>query len=131
MSFLLDTHIALWAITNDVRLPPAIRAYIENPEIAISVSVASIWEIAIKHALGHRRPGAMPIPADAALEAFAVTGFAILPITGAHAVKAGNLPPHHADPFDRMLVAQAMIEGSVLITRDKLLATYHPGVIVV
>jgi PIN domain nuclease of toxin-antitoxin system len=131
VSFLLDTHIALWAITNNPRLPSSIRTYIENPEIRIAVSVASVWEISIKHALGRRRPDAMPISADAALTAFVDTDLEILTISGAHAIKAGTLPLLHADPFDRMLVAQAMTESLVLITHNKTLAAYHAGVIVV
>lgn len=131
MSFLLDTHIALWAITDDPRLPPSIRAYIENPDSRIVVSAASVWEIAIKHALGQRRRDAMPISAEAAHSAFVDTEFEMLPISSAHAIRAGILPPLHSDPFDRMLIAQAMVEGLVLITRDNSLAAYHPGVIVV
>lgn len=131
MSFLLDTHIALWAVTNSPRVPPFVRAHIENPDTAIWVSAASVWEISIKHALGQRRSDAMPISGKAALAAFAGTGFDILAITGPHATTAGDLPLLHADPFDRMLVAQAMLEGLVLITHDRKLSAYHPGVIVV
>ena len=131
MNFLLDTHVALWAVTNNPRLPQSARTYIEGPKVAVWVSAASVWEISIKHALGQSRANAMPISGEAACAAFKGTDFGILAITGEHAACAGALPRHHGDPFDRMLVAQAMTDSLVLITHDQVLATYHPGVIVV
>ena len=131
MSFLLDTNIALWVITNNLRLPAATWDHLKDPQVAVWVSAASVWEISIKHALGNSRSDAMPISGEAACAAFQGTGFRILAISGAHAAHAGALPRHHGDPFDRMIVSQAMIEGLVLITSDRTLAAYHPGVIVV
>jgi PIN domain nuclease of toxin-antitoxin system len=128
---LLDTHIALWAVTNDLRLPALAKTYMLAPDAEVFVSAASIWEISIKHALGANRPGRMLVSGAQAITDFESSGFALLPILPSHAARAGALPRHHADPFDRMLVAQAMIDGLVLITSDHMLAAYHPGVIVV
>jgi PIN domain nuclease of toxin-antitoxin system len=128
---LLDTHIALWAATNDPLLPALAKSYMLAPDAEVFVSAASIWEISIKHALGPNRPHPMPVSGAQAIADFENSGFGLLPILPAHAACAGALPRHHADPFDRMLVAQAMLDGLVLITRDQILAAYHPGVIVV
>jgi PIN domain nuclease of toxin-antitoxin system len=117
VKLLLDTHAVLWWQTDDRRLPPAARRAIATADI-VWVSAASGWEVAIKTALGRLR-------AD---EPFAVTvagdGFTELPVTLAHAARLRALPTHHPDPFDRMLVAQAMVEGATLVTRDTALGGY-------
>ncbi len=126
MRLLLDTHIALWALTDDPRLSARARALIEDPANQVAVSAASVWEIAIKHALGR---GDMPIPGEAALEWFRQAGYDLLPVTPQHAAAVETLPDHHRDPFDRLLVAQAATEPMRLITRDPLVARYGGGVI--
>ena len=128
---LLDTHIALWAVTDDPLLPALAKTYMLAPDAEVFVSTASIWEISIKHALGPNTPGRLLVSGTQAIADFESSGFGLLPILPSHAALAGALPRHHADPFDRMLVAQAMLEGLVLITHDRALAAYHPGVIVV
>jgi PIN domain nuclease of toxin-antitoxin system len=118
---LLDTHVVLWALTNDPRLSRRARALIEDPANDVLVSAASVWEIAIKHALGR---GDMPISGDQALDWFRQAGYALLPIAPDHAAAVEHLPDHHRDPFDRLLVAQAIAEPLRLLTRDPLVLRY-------
>lgn len=122
MKLLLDTHILLWALADDPRLAPGRRQALEQAE-RLYVSAASIWEIAIKRALGKLL--IQGDPAQVARDA----GCLELPITWAHAKTAGALPAHHADPFDRMLIAQAQAEGLTLITADRAFAAYGVAVI--
>lgn len=114
---LLDTHVFLWWRADDRRLRPAARKAIAEAPL-VFVSAASAWEVAIKAALGRL---ALPAPFH---EGVAGSGFDELPITIAHAEAAGRLPAHHADPFDRMLVAQAQLERLVLVTHDRAFAPY-------
>lgn len=117
MNLLLDTHVLLWWLA-DAELDDDARAAIADPDHLVVVSAASIWEIAIK-----RQLGTLDAPDDAP-DAVATSGFDALDITLAHAQAAGALPMHHRDPFDRMLVAQARLEGLVVVTRDPVLADY-------
>ena len=112
MSLLLDTHILLWWLADDPHLPPAAREAIALPHSEVLVSAATVWEIAIKKAAGR-----LEVPDDL-LEAIAANDFQTLPITAIHAVLAGDLPPHHSDPFDRMLIAQARTETVTLVSVD-------------
>lgn len=121
MRLLLDTHVALWALTDDPRLSERARALIADPANDVLVSSASVWEIAIKHALGR---GDMPISGDQALDWFRQAGYQLLPIAPGHAAAVEHLPDHHRDPFDRMLVAQAMAEPLRLLTHDPLVLRY-------
>ncbi len=130
MNLLLDTHIALWAVTNDRRLAAAVRALIADPDKEIQVSAASVWEIGIKHAKTAARPGGLQVSAAEALQAFQDAGYGLLAIDGPHAVAARALPAHHHDPFDRMLVAQALTTPLRLLTVDKVLGLYSDTVIV-
>lgn len=131
MRLLLDTHIALWAITDDARLTAGARDLISSAENEIYVSAASVWEISIKHALGGKRAGAMPISGGEAHVYFGDAGFLLLPISASHAAAVDNLPPHHADPFDRIILAQAMTEPLQLLTHDAALAVYSELVMTV
>ena len=124
MRLLLDTHIALWAIADDPRLTANARAIIEDRDNSIAISAATIWEIAIKRGLSRKGANAMPISGNAALNYFRAAGYEILAITAAHAAAAENLPPLHTDPFDRLLVAQAVTEPLRLVTHDAQLARY-------
>lgn len=128
MNLLLDTHIALWAIADSPRLPARARALIEAPANTLWVSVASIWEISIKHALAR---GDMPVSSTQALDFFRQAGYRLLPIDAEHAVAVEALPLHHADPFDRLIVAQALTEPLRLLTHDAKLAPYSDTVILV
>jgi PIN domain nuclease of toxin-antitoxin system len=125
---LLDTHVALWAVTTPERLPSSVGANIADPAIDVFVSVVSLWEIAIKHSLG-RQPSAMPVSAARARERFGAVGFTFLDVTPEHAVAVEALPQIHADPFDRLIVAQALVEPLRLLTHDATLARYSDTVI--
>ncbi len=121
MRLLLDTHVALWALTDDPRLSQRARVLIEDPANDILVSAASVWEIAIKHALGR---GDMPISGEQALDWFRQAGYRLLPIAPEHAAAVEHLPDHHRDPFDRLLVSQARGEPLRLLTHDPLVLRY-------
>ncbi|MEY4414355.1 MAG: hypothetical protein RIQ53_1648 [Pseudomonadota bacterium] len=128
MNLLLDTHVALWAITDSPRLPIKARELIVSPKTTLWVSAASVWEIAIKHSLGR---GDMPVSAQEALGHFLDSGYRMLPIEPEHAAAVGELPAHHADPFDRILIAQALIEPMRLMTHDALVAKYSDTIIAI
>lgn len=131
MRLLLDTHIALWAIADDPRLSPSARGLIADPDNEVLVSVASLWEIAIKHALGRGGPNDMPVSAAAASTYFEEAGFGLLKIAAAHVFAVEQLPRLHGDPFDRMLVAQALAVPLRLVTHDPQVAQYSDSVIAV
>jgi len=114
---LLDTHLLLWALGDPSRIPAAARRLIGEAEIHVSAS--SIWEIGIKAAIGKLTADPREV-----LAALAPAGFLELPVTGEHAARAASLPPIHRDPFDRLLVAQALTEPMRLLTTDKVLAGY-------
>ena len=118
MRLLIDTHVLLWADEQPRAIDTQLRAALVEPTNEIFVSAASIWEIAIKRAGGKLR---FERPITAAVTAL---GFELLFITGAHAEHAGGLPRHHNDPFDRLLIAQAYLEGMVLGTQDRLMRPY-------
>lgn len=122
---LLDTHIALWAVIGSSRLGARARQAIVLAE-EVYVSVASLWEIAIKHSLGK---GDRPVSAAQASEAFVEAGFRMLDVQPAHAVAAEQLPWLHGDPFDRLLIAQAFTEPLVLVTRDARIAGYGGNIL--
>lgn len=118
MNLLLDTHTLLWWLSDDPALGDDARSAIAKELNTVMVSAASAWEISIKRALGK-----LDAPEDlpSALE---MGDLHPLPITIHHAIAAGALPRHHDDPFDRMLVAQARLEGLTIVTRDEQLARY-------
>jgi PIN domain nuclease of toxin-antitoxin system len=115
---LLDTHALLWSLAEPETLRPEARAAIESAESSVAVSAASMWEISIKTELGRLR-----VPDDF-LGAARAARFAPLPITWEHGLAAGLLPHHHRNPFDRMLVAQAQLEGLTIVTRDPRIGRY-------
>jgi len=128
---LLDTHVALWAVTDDARLSDKARALIADTGTAVFVSAASIWEVSIKHALARGRPGDMPLSGDHALRYFTMAGYKMLPVSPAHAVAVESLPRLHEDPFDRMLLAQAITEPLSLLTRDPRILAYGSAAVAV
>src|ERR1700722_1797161 len=128
MRLLLDTHIALWAVTDDLQLSQTARALIVEPANDVFISVAAIWEIAIKHAV---RRSAMPVPAATALNDFLAAGFQMLDIIPAHVLALEALPGLHGDPFDRIMVAQALSTPLRLLTRDTKVAAYSDTIMVV
>lgn len=123
MRFLLDTHFVIWVAIDDPRLKPAARAVLNDPENQFLFSVSSIWEIAIKSAL--RRADFLFDPREIRRQ-FIANGYEELPILGQHVVAIDSLSPIHKDPFDRILIAQAMVEGITLLTADPVIAQY-PG----
>jgi PIN domain nuclease of toxin-antitoxin system len=119
---LLDTHIFLWWLADDRRLTARLRTRISAPGVEVFVSAVSIWEMAIKLALGKLDlPGTDLGRLDALIPA---CGFRELAMTAAHATAVATLPRLHGDPFDRLLVAQARAESATLVTRDPKLAAY-------
>jgi len=121
MRLLLDIHILLWALDTPECLPDSLREQLESPETEVYFSAASIWEMAIKSALGkvsfHYSP-------DQIAEGARMTGFVEIPIASEHAAGVARLPLHHADPFDRLLVAQALAMPARLVTADTALIVY-------
>lgn len=123
MRFLLDTQVLLWAAGVPERLSNGVLDLIEDPSTVLVFSAASIWEIAIKNGLGRKDFRVDPrLLRRGLLE----NGYFELAVTGDHAAQVDILPPIHKDPFDRILVAQALIEGITLLTADPLVARY-PG----
>lgn len=120
MKVLLDTHALLWWAFGAIELSPRARAVIEERSNTVLVSSASAWEIATKYRLG-RLPEASVLVQDMP-GWFTRAGLTELPITVAHAQRAGALPSGHRDPFDRMLAAQSLLEDVALITRDPVFA---------
>jgi len=128
VNLLLDTHVALWAITDNSNLSDIARALIQAPRNTLWVSTVSLWEISIKHSLGR---GDMPVSGTDALHYFGQAGYRLLSIEPEHAVGVEGLPRHHQDPFDRLLVAQALAEPMRLLTHDRTVASYSDTIILV
>ncbi len=124
MRLLLDTHIALWTATDSPRLHPKVRSLVASAEASLSVSVVSLWEVAIKYARRRGRPDDMPISAAELQRLLSGARCEVLDVVPAHVLELERLPRLHADPFDRMLVAQARAEPLRLITADAQLAAY-------
>lgn len=127
MRILLDTHIALWAVTGSRRLSRKSQQFILDAD-EVYVSAATLWEIAIKHALGR---GDMPVSSARAMQAFRDAGYDLLAIRPEHAVGVEDLPNIHHDPFDRLLVAQAQFEPLTLMTGDRIVGQYGTGIVLV
>jgi PIN domain nuclease of toxin-antitoxin system len=121
MRVLTDTHVLLWALLRPARLDAACREVLESPEHQVFFSAVNLWEIAIKRALD--RPD-FDVEPDAVHRAALETGFRELPISAVHATAVRHLPPHHRDPFDRLLIVQARIEPLLLMTDDPLISLY-------
>lgn len=119
MRILLDTHVLLWWLAGDAALPSSAGDAIADSNSEVLVSAATAWEIAIKKATGR-----LEAPDDL-LEALEANDFGTLSIAAPHALAAGNLPPHHSDPFDRMLIAQAQLERLILVSVDRRFTEYE------
>ncbi len=124
MRLLLDTHIALWAVTDDPRLSDIARKLISDKANQVFVSVATLWEISIKFSFGRERQNAMPIGSETAQEYFLAAGYKLLDIVAAHVHALHNLPPVHNDPFDRIMLAQAYEMPLRFLTHDQVLSLY-------
>ena len=123
MRLLLDTHLLVWAMGDPERLPAGCAAMLEDPSNSLVFSVASLWELVIKQALG--RPD-FNLEPSLLRQALLGGGWQELPIEASHALAVSQLPPLHRDPFDRLLLAQAQVEGLLLLTADSQLSLY-PG----
>lgn len=125
MKLLLDTHVVLWCLADDPRLGPDARELIRDPENAVFVSAASVWEMAIKRAIGR-----LDIDLVRLEDALDAMGFAPLSISHHHSLGVAELPAHHNDPFDRMLVAQSLHDGMRLVTHDAAVARYGTALLI-
>lgn len=122
MKFLLDTHAWLWLLTSPERLGSATTALVADQTHDLILSAASSWEIAIKYRLGK-----LPLPSPPTRyipERMRVFGIDPLPITHMHTLRVAELPDHHSDPFDRLLIAQAQLDGLTILTSDQMFAKY-------
>ena len=118
MRLLIDTNIFIWCDHEPHSIKPALLAILQDTQNEVFVSVVSVWEIAIKRASGKLR---FPAPIAGTVNRL---GFELLSITASHAEHAGGLPRHHGDPFDRLIVAQAYLEGLILAASDRTLGRY-------
>lgn len=123
MILILDAHALLWALADDPALVPTSRTAIADPANDVVVSAASVWELEIKRAQGRLR-----LPEDL-LTAIDEVGISVIPITGVDAVRASGLPPHHRDPFDRLLIAQARRIDAVIVSRDAAFEAYDVAIL--
>jgi PIN domain nuclease of toxin-antitoxin system len=128
MKVLLDTHILLWAAADSASLSEKAREILLSGSAELHFSAASIWEVAIKMGLG--RPDFAVDPRQLR-RGLLSNGYLELPITGEHAVEVSELEDLHKDPFDRILIAQAKVEGLQLVTADKLVAKYSGNILMV
>lgn len=119
MNLLVDTHVVLWWLADDPSLPARHRALISAPTNVCYVSSATVWEIAIKRALGK-----LTVP-EGYVDELSGQGFIELPITWSHARRVSELPRHHSDPFDRLLIAQANEESLTILTVDDAFSRYE------
>jgi PIN domain nuclease of toxin-antitoxin system len=126
LNLLLDTHVALWAIADSPKLTLAAREQIESPKTTVWISTATLWEIAIKHSLGR---GDMPVSVREAMGYFQAAGYRFLAIEPEHTLALETLPHHHHDPFDRILIAQALTEPLRLMTHDEMVSRYSDTII--
>lgn len=126
MDVLLDTHLLLWAGISPQRLSPRALGIIEDPANRLYFSAASLWEVAIKASLGRAD---FTVDAARLRRGLERNGYAPLAVQPAHAVAVAQLPPLHKDPFDRLLIAQARVEGLLLITADHQVADYGASVL--
>ena len=128
MKFLLDTHLLLWSVANSGRLPREARELLEDNDNVVYYSAANIWEIAIKSSLRRKD---FRVDLTQLMATLPVMGFIELPITAVHTARVAELPFIHRDPFDRLLIAQSIVEPLTLLTNDVFLDRYRVGARVV
>jgi PIN domain nuclease of toxin-antitoxin system len=126
VTLLVDTHLLLWAAGEPQRLPKKARRLLDDPDSQLWFSAVSLWEVAIKHGLGRKDFRVDPRRLRRGL---IDNGWRELTISSEHVVATLDLPPLHKDPFDRMLVAQAQVEGLALVTSDELVARYAGNIV--
>jgi len=128
LNLLLDTPVALWSVADDARLSAYARELISAPQNTVWISAVSIWEISVKNSRGKKL---IAVSGRQSLEYFRQSGFRFLPVAPEHSVLVEELPDLHQDPFDRLLVAQALSEPMRLITHDATVARYSDTIILV
>ena len=127
MTYLFDTHAWLWLLLEPTRIGPKMRGLVRNASHRFSLSIASAWEIAIKHAMGRL---VLPEPPLAYIQSRTTEdGVSLLPVRLDHVSAAASLPRHHVDPFDRLLIAQAVAEGMRFISHDRFAPLYDIHVV--
>lgn len=126
MKLLLDTHTAIWFVTDSNQLPNPTKQLIENPENHCFISIATFWEMGIKYSLGKLK---LKAELKKIFELFFDSGFILLPITPDHILTNASLPFHHRDPFDRLIIAQAKREGYSIISKDQEFENYDVNLI--
>ncbi len=127
MNVLVDTHVWIWSLASPDRLSPESRSLLSSSRNVVYLSAASAWELAIKAALGKIE---LPEPVETYVPTrMARQGLTALPITHAHALRVSTLPPHHRDPFDRLLIAQALVERLPILTADAVFDRYDVEII--
>lgn len=126
MNVLVDTHAAIWFITDDKKLPEFAKQIIQDYQNNCFVSIATLWEMGIKHSLGKLK---LETELEKIFEFFPESGFLFLPITPEHILTNVSLPFHHRDPFDRLIVAQAKREGYSLLSKDSEFEKYDVNLI--
>lgn len=127
MRLLLDTHVAIWATNTPERIPAHLHELLGDGDGMVMVSAAAVWEIAIKHGRGRR--DAPPMSAPQAIAEFDAAGFGILDVTAAHAAFVERLPALHGDPFDRLMLAQSIVEDMQFVTYDRHLLRYQARIL--
>lgn len=115
MNYLIDTHILLWLLDDESAIPASTLTQVKDPANQVFVSMATIWEIAIKRSLGKL---IISQPTQTIIDELALSGIVLLPILPSHIVQVEALPFHHRDPFDRIIIAQALAESCVVISKD-------------
>ena len=125
MRYLLDTHFLIWIPVADRRIPASVVSLLADPDNEFLFSTASLWEIAIKHGAGK---ASFPYEARGIRTRLMNAGYEELPVLGEHALTVETLQPIHNDPFDRLLIAQARVEGVILLTTDRIVAKYGSSV---
>ncbi len=126
MNIIVDTHAAIWFISNNKRLPQFSKKTIEDPQNDCFISIASLWEMGIKHSLGKLK---LKAELNKIFELFFESGLLMLPITPDHILTTSSLPLHHRDPFDRLIIAQTKREGYSLISKDAEFRNYEVNLI--
>jgi PIN domain nuclease of toxin-antitoxin system len=126
MKLLLDTHIAIWFVIDNKQLPKSAKQLIEDPENHCFISIATLWEMGIKHSLGKLK---LKAELNKIFELFFESGLVLLPITPDHILTNTSLPFHHRDPFDRLIIAQAKREGYSIISKDLEFENYDVNLI--
>ena len=126
MKCLVDTHVLIWSVVDSKKLSKVAKAILGDGENECFFSAASVWEIALKHS---KHPEDIPIGAEDARQMFLKAGYLELVVSARHSSFVDQLPRIHLDPFDRMLVAQAQLEGMQLVTHDHVIPQYGPFVV--